>query len=77
MLVKEKKTLALVLDNLESAISFIMDEKTAIMRDSSMTSSDVFTSSFYHGERYSKITKEIGSNLAQLFTAREMLRKLI
>lgn len=63
---KDKNELNIALKNMQRALNFIMSEDTAIMRKTSMSSTDVFTASYYPGERYGKTTKECGSDLVGL-----------
>ena len=68
LLKRDRILLEDILERLKRAECFILSNNTAVMRVSSMTSTDVFTASYYPTERYSKITKEYGSELALLFT---------
>jgi len=55
----------------------LMSDKYAIMKRSNMSSTDIFTSSYYPNDRYCKITKEIGNELVTMFTAIKELAKLV
>lgn len=65
------------LNQLNTGISFILDQNTAIMRKTTLTSADRFTSSLYPDVAFMSVNKEIGSNLALLYSAKSRLERFI
>lgn len=77
LLKRDRTRLELIMREAQEGIDFIMDKDTAIMRSSKLSSSDVFTASYYKGEAYNKIMKEAGSKLCFVFNAFESLKKAL
>ena len=62
---------------ISKGLDTLMTDTYAIMKRSNMSSSDMFTASYYPNDRYCKITKEIGNELVPMFTAIRELAKLL
>ena len=62
---------------LNHGLDLLMSDKYQIMTPSGLSSSDVFTASFYPNERYNKIAKQYGNDLCCMFTAIRDLSKLL
>lgn len=73
---KNRRELISILDQLNDGIAFIQENDTAIMRETSLTSNDIFTSKM-SGKAYISIDKEIGSNLCFLLSAQSKLRRAL
>lgn len=76
MLVREKRVLEKATQDLDRVIEFINSDKTSVMRAFDLHSSDVFTSSYYPNEKWFKINKEAGSELAFLRSIKNALDSL-
>ena len=70
---RDRRRLEAVLSDAKRGLAFLMADDTAVMRKSSLSSSDTFSAPFYPGVKYSQIAKDIGSELVLLQTA---IRKL-
>ena len=73
---KDRRELNSILDQLDEGIAFIKENETLVMRETSMTSNDIFTSKM-SGKAYVAIDKEIGSKLAFLLSARSKLARAL
>ena len=62
---------------LERGALFLREDRTAVMRSTSMGSADVFTAPYYPGKSYASIQKEAGSDLVGVFSALEYLRDFL
>jgi len=54
----------------------ILMKKYELMKETTSSSTNIFTSEYYPGERYTKITKEVGNDLVPMFTAIRELESL-
>lgn len=80
MIKTNKRDLARLQDlsrGITQGLKALMSDKYAIMKRSNMSSTDIFTASFYPGDSYCRITKEIGNELVPMFTAIKELAKLV
>ncbi len=71
------KTLERISSELSHGLDVLMSDKYQLMTPSKLTSTDVFTASFYPNERYNKIAKQYGNELCCMFTAIRDLSKLL
>lgn len=71
------KTLERISSELTHGLDLLMSDKYQLMTPSKLTSSDVFTASFYPDERYNKIAKAYGHELCCMFTAIRDLSNLL
>jgi hypothetical protein len=62
---------------LNHGLEMLMSDKYVIMVPTRLSGTDAFTAGYYPGERYAKITKEIGNDLVPMFTAIKELKKLL
>ena len=71
--VKDRLRLERINVDLKDGLAFLQAENVAIMVESTMTSSDMFTAPYYPHKKYADIDKEIGSKFCVLVDA---VRKL-
>ena len=64
-------------NELERGLSLLMADDYSIMKRSSLTSSDMFTSSYYPNDKYARIAKDYGNDLVPMFTAIKSISKLL
>ncbi len=80
-MIKARKHDIAKLENISSTLNhgldLLMSDKYQLMTPSTLTSSDVFTASYYPNERYNKIQKQYGHELCCMFTAIRDLQKLL
>jgi hypothetical protein len=62
---------------LNHGLELLMSDKYQIMTHSKLSSTDVFTASFYPNERYNKIQKQYGNELCCMWTAIRDLNKML
>ena len=62
---------------LNHGLELLMSNKYHLMVPTSLGGTDAFTAPYYPGERYAKITKEIGNDLVPMFSAIKALKKLL
>ena len=74
---KDIKRLRELSAELNRGLALLMSNEYQIMKPSNLSSSDIFTASFYPGENYHKITKECGNNLVPMFSAIKGLSELL
>lgn len=77
LLKRDRTRLLQVLTKLKRAEAFILSDRTAIMRQHNLSSTDIFTAPYYPDEKYVKITKDIGSDLVSLFTGIRDLENIL
>jgi transketolase N-terminal domain/subunit len=70
---KDRVRLERIAAQVKRGIDYLLDDKTAIMRESSMSSTDVFTASYYVDKRYSMIHKQMGSEFVLALTGLQHL----
>ncbi len=62
---------------LSAGMATVLSDQYAIMRRTTLTSSDVFTSSYYPNDKFSNIDKQIGNAFVPMFTAIRELAELL
>ncbi len=74
---KDRAELERIAANLKRGIDFVMSPRTALMIETTMQSTDVFTADYYPGKRYASIAKDIGSEFVLAVTALRDLQRLL
>ena len=77
LLKRDRRELETILSNAKTGMRFLIQERVAVMVESSLGSSDVFTAPYYPGKRYNSINKHMGSDLCALWTAVQSLEKFL
>ena len=75
--VKDRKELNYILSKARIGLDFLNSDRVAIMVKSNLSSSDMFRSSYYPNDSYTRITKEIGSDFVSLHAAIIKLEEML
>jgi hypothetical protein len=76
LLKKDRLELEATVQKLRRGLSFLMRDDVAIMRETNLSSNDVF-SSVLSNKKYSSICKDIGSEFTLVLTALSELEKIL
>ena len=63
--------------DIDRGVKLLLSNRYELMRPTSSSSTDIFTASYYPGERYTKVRKEYGNDLVPMFTAVDKLVKVL
>jgi hypothetical protein len=74
---KDIKILTEILSKLNDSQNYIMREEISIMKQTNLSSTDIFTSAYYPNEKFCKINKEIGSMFCLGMTGTKNLQSFI
>lgn len=74
---KDRQALERIAANLKRGLDYVMSPRTALMMETTMQSTDVFTAPYYPDKRYAKIAKDIGSEFVLALTALKDLQTLL